>query len=413
MLRWFGHVERMTKQIYNAKVDGCRSRGRPRHTFHDQIDRVLAEGDARSLKNRRACMRRVMNVKEASEVCKNKPKWHSVYTHHACPRRLGRFDTSVISILSKSTIETIAAGNFDEIVIAELEGDVRSLKNRRACMTRVMNVKEASEVCKNKPKWHSVVRAYPARELAFITIWIIMDSLQDTMSQLVTSFKQRMDNFEGELQKGHSSTTLSSLAAEFSTFKVFTLNTLKVLQSQIELLQQSTDNMEMYSRRKILLIHGVKEDKQEDLVDIVSKLVISKLKLDDFSREHIRRCHRMGKPPSTSKKPRPILLKLSDISLRNLVWSAKSKLKGSGVTVSEFLTKMRHNTFMEARKRFGISKCWTQNGTIFVTAADDNRFRIKQLSDLDNIALPREDPQSNKDAPAATKTRRAATTSKK
>ncbi|KAJ0172339.1 hypothetical protein K1T71_012312 [Dendrolimus kikuchii] len=83
MLRWFGHVERMhdermTKQIYNAKVDGCRSRGRPRHTFHDQIDRVLAEGDVRSLKNRRACMTRVMNVKEASEVCKNKPKWHSV-----------------------------------------------------------------------------------------------------------------------------------------------------------------------------------------------------------------------------------------------------------------------------------------------------------------------------------------------
>ncbi|KAJ0176827.1 hypothetical protein K1T71_008006 [Dendrolimus kikuchii] len=33
------HDERMTKQIYNAKVDGCRSRGRPRHTFHDQIDR--------------------------------------------------------------------------------------------------------------------------------------------------------------------------------------------------------------------------------------------------------------------------------------------------------------------------------------------------------------------------------------
>ncbi|KAJ0176387.1 hypothetical protein K1T71_007566 [Dendrolimus kikuchii] len=83
MLRWFGHVERMhdermTKQIYNAKVDGSRSRGRPRHTFHDQIDRVLAEGDVRSLKNRRACMTRVMNVKEASEVCKNKPKWRSV-----------------------------------------------------------------------------------------------------------------------------------------------------------------------------------------------------------------------------------------------------------------------------------------------------------------------------------------------
>ncbi|KAJ0175958.1 hypothetical protein K1T71_008132 [Dendrolimus kikuchii] len=66
----------MTKQVYNAKVDGCRSRGRPRYTFHDQIDRVLAEGAVRSLKNRQACMTRVMNEK-ANEVCKNKPKWRS------------------------------------------------------------------------------------------------------------------------------------------------------------------------------------------------------------------------------------------------------------------------------------------------------------------------------------------------
>ena len=83
MLRWFGHVERMqddrmTKQIYNAKVDGCRSRGRPRLTYHDQINRALEEGDVRSFKNRRACMKRVMNVNEASEVCKDRVMWRSV-----------------------------------------------------------------------------------------------------------------------------------------------------------------------------------------------------------------------------------------------------------------------------------------------------------------------------------------------
>ncbi|KAJ0171701.1 hypothetical protein K1T71_012464 [Dendrolimus kikuchii] len=48
-----------------------------------------------------------------------------------------------------------------------------SLKNRRACMTRAMNVKEASEVCKNKPKWRSVVHAYPARHSRGITFWRI------------------------------------------------------------------------------------------------------------------------------------------------------------------------------------------------------------------------------------------------
>lgn len=241
-----------------------------------------------------------------------------------------------------------------------------------------------------------------------------MDALQETMSQLVTSFKQRMETFESELQKGHSSTTtLSSLSAEFYSFKTFTLNTLKVLQQQIELLQHSTDNLEMYSRRKFLLLHGVSEEKKEDITTVVTKLVVTKLKIEGFCLKDISRCHRMGKPPS-SKKPRPILLKLSDITVRNNIWSAKSKLKGSGVTVSEFLTKLRHNIFMQARKRFGVSRSWTQSGTIFVLDAEDARHRIKQLAELDNIIpLQREDSQSNKDATATTKTRRAATTSKK
>ncbi|KAJ0177260.1 hypothetical protein K1T71_007269 [Dendrolimus kikuchii] len=242
-----------------------------------------------------------------------------------------------------------------------------------------------------------------------------MDSIQETISQLATSFKERMDNFEGELQKGNpSSSNISSLSAEFATFKVFTINTLKVLQHQIELLQQSTDNIEMHSRRKILLLHGIIENKQEDIAAVITKLVVSKLKVDDFSPENIRRCHRMGKPPTSSKKPRPILVKLCDMTVRNKIWSAKAKLKGSGVTVSEFLTKMRHNTFMQARKRFGISKCWTQNGTIFVVGSDDIRHRVNLLSDLNNIPLqPRDEPHSNKDASVATKPRKAATSSRK
>ena len=41
-------------------------------------------------------------------------------------------------------------------------GQIRSTRNRRACMTRVMNVSEAREVCQNRSEWRSVVSAYPA-----------------------------------------------------------------------------------------------------------------------------------------------------------------------------------------------------------------------------------------------------------
>ena len=37
---------------------------------------------------------------------------------------------------------------------------VRSTRNRRACMTRCMNVDEAKGVCKDRSSWRSVVSAY-------------------------------------------------------------------------------------------------------------------------------------------------------------------------------------------------------------------------------------------------------------
>ena len=41
------------------------------------------------------------------------------------------------------------------------KGQVRSTRNRRACMIRCMNVDEARQVCKHRIRWRSVVSAYP------------------------------------------------------------------------------------------------------------------------------------------------------------------------------------------------------------------------------------------------------------
>lgn len=205
--------------------------------------------------------------------------------------------------------------------------------------------------------------------------------------QMMVEFTQRMEYFESELQKNlNQAPNISSLSVEFSSFKAFTLCALRTLQDQITMNARSIDHLEMRGRRKILLIHGVPEDQKENTSLVVARTVASKLKMPQFTSADISRCHRMGR--STSNKPRPILFKMHDVAVRDNVWFAKTNLKNSGITISEFLTKSRHEVFMAARQRFGISKCWTQAGNVVVVSSDGSRQRVNWMGDLDKIVGP-------------------------
>ena len=64
VLSWFGHVEgmrdeRMSRKIYDAKVSGKKSRGRPCLAFENTV-------------------RRLMTVDEAVEVCRDHGVWRSI-----------------------------------------------------------------------------------------------------------------------------------------------------------------------------------------------------------------------------------------------------------------------------------------------------------------------------------------------
>jgi len=84
-LRLFRHVEQMNdkrsvRRIYGANVNGRRSRGRPRKTWHNQVIQILQSGHVRSRNNRRECM----NVNEARSVCQDRVVWRSVLSAYPC-----------------------------------------------------------------------------------------------------------------------------------------------------------------------------------------------------------------------------------------------------------------------------------------------------------------------------------------
>lgn len=210
-----------------------------------------------------------------------------------------------------------------------------------------------------------------------------MESLRADLTTMSEMFEARMNEFQQNLDINPSPLTTTSLAAEFIVFKKFMLFALNALKNQVEFLGREMDRQEMKSRRKTLLFHGISEEKSEDTSARITNLVAESLDLPNFSSASIKSSFRLGR--SLGKKPRPLVVKFTDLAVRNKVWFAKAKLKGTGVTQSEFLTKPRHDAFLAARERFGINKCWTRDGCIYVVAPNGTRHRAEYLADLDEI----------------------------
>lgn len=230
-----------------------------------------------------------------------------------------------------------------------------------------------------------------------------MDTIKVTLMEVRDLFLTRMATFEGDLEKAGAATqTTTSLVADFASFKSFMLTALRSLQDQVDMLAQETDQLDMRGRRKILLVHGVAETQKEDTAAVVTGVMLNSLGVTGFSASDISRCHRMGRP--SSKAARPIVVKFKDMGTRNKAWFSKKKLKGTGVTLSEFLTKRRHEVFVAARLRFGVKKCWTRDGFVYLTAPDGSEHRITTQAELRRIsdaAAPLSLPEALDESPAA------------
>ncbi|CAH2080338.1 unnamed protein product, partial [Iphiclides podalirius] len=175
-----------------------------------------------------------------------------------------------------------------------------------------------------------------------------------------------MDEFQRDLEKNSASktsATTSSIASDFVSFKTFIVTALNTLQQQMEFLRLEMDRQEMRRRRKILLFHGIPEVKSEDLIGRVTTAVAEHLNLPNFSSTSIKSSYRLGR--TSESRARPVVVKFAVVSVRDKVWFAKTKF--------------------EARKRFGVTNCWTRDGCIYVISSDGVRHRVESLNELDVI----------------------------
>lgn len=208
--------------------------------------------------------------------------------------------------------------------------------------------------------------------------------LASNMEEMAGTFESRMLHMETGLKKLSGTEQpphkdLESLSREFLDFKSLVWKSMAMMRAQLELLVQGLDRQETASRRKVLLFHGIEESAELAVGDVILRLLSNQFKLSDVTPEQLAACHRLG---TNTSKPRPVLVRFANYSLRNLVWNSKTSLKNTGITVSEFLTKSRHDVFTAARRHFGMRHCWTSEGKIVILLPESKRRRIETMSEL-------------------------------
>ena len=132
------------------------------------------------------------------------------------------------------------------------------------------------------------------------------------------------------------------------------------------------DNLQQYSRRENIRIHGIpepkgkKDDGEEVVIELAEKLGIN---IESYD---IQRAHRMGRKRSPRAKPRPIIARFVKYKHRNDVLLSKSKLKEcndkkfKNAFITEDLTPLRSKLLNyvknECDGKFVL--CHTYNGRI-------------------------------------------------
>ena len=157
---------------------------------------------------------------------------------------------------------------------------------------------------------------------------------------------------------------LESVATVSQTVSSNLESTKNTLLKRIESLEEEIEEMQQYSRRTNVLIHGVEETDNESTDDIAMNIIKENLGLTQFVPRDIGRSHRLGKKKNDNKK-RPIIVRLASYRQKKQIYDAKRGLKNSGIVITENLTKQRYSLYQKCKEKYGQTNCWTLDGRIF------------------------------------------------
>ena len=162
---------------------------------------------------------------------------------------------------------------------------------------------------------------------------LLVCSLRNIEAQVKDLFKVNEESKISEIKVTESLDALSKKIDELETEIKNKDEKIQLLENRVEILEEEKesqgkeiDDLEQYSRRNYLFLHGVVETNAECTDDIIIKTCAEELGID-VKQEDLDRSHRLGKVKRNDNKPRPIIVKFARYAVRNKVFSNKKKLK--------------------------------------------------------------------------------------
>ena len=199
---------------------------------------------------------------------------------------------------------------------------------------------------------------------------LLVGTLRNIESQVADLFKL---NEEAKTSQIKATKSLHELTKKFNELEIEIKNKdnkIKNLEDEVECLAEEKDSLvkkidelEQYSRRNCLVLHGIKETDGECTDDIVLKTFSEELDVN-VKEEDLDRSHRLGKEKRDDNRPRPIIVKFARYAVRSKVFANKRKLKGKSLLITESLTVSRMKMFDDARKKYGPRNVWSYDGRV-------------------------------------------------
>ena len=164
------------------------------------------------------------------------------------------------------------------------------------------------------------------------------------------------------------------------------------LENKVGVLESSIDDLEQYSRRNSLRLHGVPEVRGEDSMEVALEVINKNLNLSTpLTVQELDRLHRVGPFDESAEKPRAVLIKFATYHSRQRVYSKRREFfkagnNGPRYYLNEDLTKRRAQILSKARslKRHGkLLGAWSVDGRMFIQDTGRTIRPIRSISDLD------------------------------